>query len=162
MTDNQANKQIEMDETKIAALMQASSEFYDVYSKTMSAFTNSKRSELDSLIEEAIIRSPQEQYFEDNWTEEKLHEMYWWPFFYNGKILNILNEMGEDEFLTWFEKLVDYPKKVLVANDLDIAVEQLIQIEGFGDQVEDILDSLIERNPKYYDYKQKWKKEDES
>ena len=99
------------------------------------------------------------QYFKDNYTKEKLHEMYWWPFFYNGKILiKIAQVKGEQTFLTWLEKLVNYPKDVMVANDLDVAVEYLINIKSYGKQIKKILTRLMERDPKYYESKQKWLK----
>jgi len=98
-------------------------------------------------------------YFENNWLEDKSHEMHWWPFFYNGKILvAILENKGEEEFLTWFEKLANYPNKVLIANDLDIAAERLIKIKNHKKRIKDLFDLLINRNPKYYDFKQRWLK----
>lgn len=99
------------------------------------------------------------EYFEKNWSEDRLHEMYWWPFFYNGKILvAVLKNRNEKEFLKWFKKLAKYPSKVLVANDLDVAVEELIGItdEKYRNDIENLFKLLIQRNPKYYDSKQKW------
>lgn len=102
------------------------------------------------------------KYFKDNWTEDKLHEMYWWPFFYNGKVLvKILENKGVEEFLHWFKKLANYPSKALIANDLDIAAEELIKIKGkkYQEKVKKLLDSLITRNSKYYDFKQEWQQQ---
>jgi len=99
------------------------------------------------------------QYFRDNYTKDNLSEMYWWPFFYNGKILvKIAQVKGNQEFLDWFKKLVDYPIDLLVANDLDVAVEYLTSIKTHREEVEKLFARLMERNPKYYDYKQKWSK----
>ncbi|MHA1401444.1 MAG: hypothetical protein ACTSQE_13930 [Candidatus Heimdallarchaeaceae archaeon] len=99
------------------------------------------------------------KYFKENWSEEKLHEMYWWPFFYNGKILvTVLKNRNEKEFLKWFGKLAKYPSKALIANDLDMAVEELINItdEEYRKVIEDLFKLLVQRNPKYYDLKQRW------
>lgn len=99
------------------------------------------------------------QYFKNNYTKEKLQEMYWWPFFYNGKILiKIAQVKGTQEFLIWFKKLADYPIDLLIANDLDVAVEYLTSIKTHREQAEKIFVRLMERNPKYYEYKQKWLK----
>ncbi len=99
------------------------------------------------------------KYFKNNWSEEKLHEMYWWPFLYNGKILvAILNNKGVKEFLTWFEKLAKYPNNASIANDLDTAIEKLIELKKHKKRIIDLFDLLIKRNPKYYNSKQKWLK----
>ncbi|MHA1829443.1 MAG: hypothetical protein ACTSX6_12455 [Candidatus Heimdallarchaeaceae archaeon] len=101
------------------------------------------------------------KYFKKNWSEDKLHEMYWWPFFYNGKVLvAILDNKGKKEFMAWFKKLASYPAKVLIANDLDTAVEKLIDItdKKYKTEVKNLFRLLIERNPKYYDFKQRWLK----
>lgn len=97
------------------------------------------------------------KYFRDNWSEDKLQEMYWWPFFYNGKILvAIANKKSVEAFLTWLEKLADYPNEVLIANDLDTAVEYLTTAKTHKEKVKKLFDRLIQRNPKYYEYKQRW------
>lgn len=103
------------------------------------------------------------QYFKDNYTKDNLSEMYWWPFFYNGKILvKIAQVKGNQEFLRWFKKLVDYPTDLLIANDLDVAVEYLTSIKTHKEQVEKLFAGLMERNPKYYDFKQTWLKNNAS
>lgn len=86
---------------------------------------------------------------------ENQHYIYWWPYFYNGKILNIiLNKKGEEDFLKWFEFLLEYPKEVLIANDLNIAVDKLKEIPKTNKGVARIFDKLVERNPsKYYEMK---------
>lgn len=100
------------------------------------------------------------QYFKDNYTKEKLQEMYWWPFFYNGKVLvKIAQVKGTQEFLKWFKQLADYPIDLLIANDLDVAVEYLTSMKTHGKQVKKLFARLMERNPKYYEYKQKWQKQ---
>jgi len=97
------------------------------------------------------------QYFKDNYTKEKLQEMYWWPFFYNGKILLKIAEIkGDQEFLDWFSKLADYPTDILIANDFDAAVEYLTTIKIPKEPIEKLFAKLMERNPKYYESKQKW------
>ncbi len=97
------------------------------------------------------------KFFRDNFSKDKLQEMYWWPFFYNGKILlRIASQKGDDEFLKWFKVLADYPAELYLANDLDTAVEHLITIKIDNKEVESLLDRLMERNSKYYEYKQRW------
>lgn len=99
------------------------------------------------------------QYFRNNYIKGKLQEMYWWPFFYNGKILvKIAQVKGTQEFLNWFKQLADYPIDLLIANDLDVAVEYLTTIKIPKEKIEKLFAKLIERNPKYYEYKQKWLK----
>jgi len=103
------------------------------------------------------------KYFKENWAEEKLHEMYWWPFFYNGKILaNILENKDTNEYLKWFKILAQYPVNVLIANDLDVAVKKLVDIKDkrYKKEVEYLFDLLIKRNPEYYEFKQRWLKKD--
>ena len=50
MIDSQRNEHIEMDEVKIAALMQASSEFHDFYSKAMSDHIKMEIKLIDDLL----------------------------------------------------------------------------------------------------------------
>jgi len=98
-------------------------------------------------------------YFKQGWSETELHEMSWWPFFYNGKILvSILKNKNKKEFLEWFKKLAEYPSKVLIANDLDVAVEKLVNItdKKYYNEVNNLFNLLMRRNLKYYDFKQKW------
>ena len=100
-------------------------------------------------------------YFGQDWSEVKLQQMSWWPFFYNGKMLvKIYEYEGEKEFLKWFGELLDYPDKVQIAYDLDVAVERLIQIKDKNHKrkVKNLLERLVQRNPKYYEVKRKWEK----
>ncbi len=97
------------------------------------------------------------KYFTDNFSKDKFMDMYWWPFFYNGKILlKIAEQEGVEEFLKWFKILVDYPIELLVANDLDIAVEYLTGLKTNKEEIEYLFKRLIERNSKYYTDKQNW------
>ncbi len=97
-------------------------------------------------------------YFKKNWDESKLQEMYWWPFFYNGKILEaILDHKGKKEFLVCLKKLAEYPTPVLIAHDLDVAVSRLTKISGHDKEIGEIFDLLIKRDPKYYEFKEQWK-----
>jgi len=101
--------------------------------------------------------SMESDYFKKNWSEDKLQEVYWWPFFYNGMILEaVLDKKGVQEFLDYFKKLADYPVPVLIANDLDRAVERLVPLTKHKGEVGNLFDVLIKRNPKYYEYKQRW------
>lgn len=97
-------------------------------------------------------------YFKKNWDESKLQEMYWWPFFYNGKILEaVLDHKGKNAFLTYLKKLAEYPTPVLIANDLDTAINRLSKITNEDKNVSEIFDLLIKRDPKYYEFKEQWK-----
>lgn len=97
-------------------------------------------------------------YFKKNWDESKLQEMYWWPFFYNGKILEaVLDHKGENTFLSYLKKLAEYPTPVLIAHDLDTAVTRLTKISDQDKEVSEIFDLLIKRDPKYYEFKEQWK-----
>lgn len=97
------------------------------------------------------------KFFEKNYSKDNLQEMYWWPSFYNGKILlKIAKFKGNQEFLKWFEKLVAYPVDLLIAHDLDEAVEYLVTIKTSKKRIAQLFKSLIERNSKYFEYKQRW------
>ncbi|MHB8280863.1 MAG: hypothetical protein ACYDIA_24965 [Candidatus Humimicrobiaceae bacterium] len=98
------------------------------------------------------------EYIKLNIKKENQQDIYWWPYFYNGKILNIiLDKKDEKDFLKWFEFLLEYPKEVLIANDLDIAAEKLKKIPKTNKAVGRIFDKLVERNPsKYYEMKKEW------
>jgi hypothetical protein len=98
------------------------------------------------------------EYIKSNIKDIDKASVYWWPYFYNGKILNlILDKKGINEFLEWFEFLLDYPKDILIANDLEIAVEKIIDFPKDNLRVKRIFNKLIERNPKYFDFKSRWK-----
>jgi hypothetical protein len=98
------------------------------------------------------------QFFKNNYSKDKSLDMSWWPFFYNGMVLlAIAKQRGSTEFLKWFKKLADYPIEILIANDLDSAVEYLITIKTNRKIVEELFKKLIERNSKYYEYKLRWK-----
>ncbi|MHB1274572.1 MAG: hypothetical protein ACYCXQ_03635 [Candidatus Humimicrobiaceae bacterium] len=95
------------------------------------------------------------EYIKSNIKNENQQDIYWRPYFDIGKILNIiLNKKGEEDFLKWFEFLLEYPKEVLIANDLNIAVDKLKEIPKTNKGVARIFDKLVERNPsKYYEMK---------
>ncbi len=98
------------------------------------------------------------QFFKNNYAKDKLPDMYWWPFFYNGKILLAIEEhRGVEEYLKWFKKLADYPIDLLIANDLDSAVDYLTTVKIYKKDVEELFNRLIQRNSKYYEFKQRWK-----
>jgi hypothetical protein len=97
-------------------------------------------------------------YFKKSWDESKLQEMYWWPFFYNGKILEaVLDNKGEKVFLDYLKKLAKYPSPVLIAHDLDTAISRLTKIDGNDKEISEVFDLLIKRDPKYYEFKEQWK-----
>lgn len=97
-------------------------------------------------------------YLQTNTNSDNWRDMYWWPYFYNGKILALVfDKLGKDVFLKWFDYLVDYPKDMLIANDIDVAVSKLISLPNTDIQAEKILEKLINRNSKYIDSLEKWK-----
>lgn len=102
----------------------------------------------------------EKRFFEDNFSEDKLHEMYWWPFFYNGEMLvTILKKKGKGVFLKWFKELSEYPEKLYLARDIDSAVSEMMDIKDnkYQNDIEGIFKNLIKRNPKYYEQKEAWK-----
>lgn len=100
------------------------------------------------------------EYIKSNIKRENQQDIYWWPYFYNGKILNIiLDKKGEEDFLKLFDFLLEYPKEVLIANDLDIAADRLKEMPETNKTVGRIFNKLVERNPsKYYEMKKEWLK----
>jgi len=84
-------------------------------------------------------------YIKSNITNIDKADAYWCPYFYNGKILKmVLDKKGPDEFLNWFEFLLDYPKEVLIANNLEIAVEKIIDFPKNDIRVEKNFNKLVE------------------
>ncbi len=73
-----------------------------------------------------------------------------------NRAVKIAQVKGDQEFFSWFKKLVDYPIDLLIANDLDVAVKYLTSIKTHKEQVEKLFARLMKRNPKYYESKQKW------
>ena len=85
--------------------------------------------------------------------------MHWWPFFYNGKILKLIaDKEGDEEFIKWFEFLVDYPKRVLVANDLAVAINHLKTFPKDDKRAGKLFEKLISRNAGYFDDMEEWGK----
>lgn len=85
-------------------------------------------------------------------------DMYWWPYHHNGKVLErIYKTEGSDEFLTWFQKLVTYPKGLLLGDDLLLAVNILSSF-GYSKKVDLLFKTLINlRGSNYYQYWKSWK-----
>lgn len=91
--------------------------------------------------------------------KENVPNVYWWPFFYNGKILlAVAKHKGYAEYLKWFEFLADYPIEVLVANDLMDAIVPLKKLPKDNKQAVKIFAKLINRNTNFYDAQQEWLK----
>jgi len=89
--------------------------------------------------------------------KENVPNVYWWPFFYNGKILlAVAKHKGSAEYLKWFDFLADYPVEVLIANDLADAIAPLKKLAKNNKQVERIFDKLIKRNANFLDDKREW------
>lgn len=92
--------------------------------------------------------------------EAKVNEVYWWPFNYNHEILIIVKQKdGDERFLDSLEFLLDYPREVNIG-DMGKIVEVLETLPSeYNQRVVEIFDKLIDRNPTFYDQKEKWKKE---
>lgn len=89
--------------------------------------------------------------------KDMLHDLYWRPFFYNGKILvAILKNLGSEEFVKWMEYLIDYPKDLLIANDIDVAVSELSKLPKSVERITNLFDKVVERYPKYFDIRTEW------
>ena len=94
-----------------------------------------------------------------NYTSEKMIDMYWWPFSYNGKILvSLYDSEGSTEFLKWFAVLASYPIEFDIGHDVDIAVDILLSFPKDDASVDALFALLIKRNSRYYEYKQRWLK----
>lgn len=89
--------------------------------------------------------------------KELLHDLYWRPFFYNGRVLvAILKNLGRGEFVKWMEYLIDYPKELLIANDIDVAVVELSKLPKSTERIQILFDKVVERYPKYFDVRAGW------
>ncbi len=88
-----------------------------------------------------------------------IHDIYWWPYHYNGSILVLVNQKkGEQQFLDDFDLLSSYPKQVDIGG-IKEAVDLLKKISIPNEQAERIFNNLIERNTSFYDDKQEWQKQ---
>jgi hypothetical protein len=88
----------------------------------------------------------------------KAGEVYWWPHYYNGKILLFTKQhKGDDVFLEIFKLLVEYPKEVNVG-DVVGCVDILKKFPKSDERVGYIFSKLIERNSNYFHDKQIWEK----
>lgn len=98
------------------------------------------------------------EFIQRNLTPGTLREMYWWPFYYNGTILEKLAKNGKnEEFLQSLEFLIEYPVDVYIG-DIDKTIKYLQEFATTNKQVERIFDRLIKRNTKFYDDKEEWLK----
>ncbi len=89
--------------------------------------------------------------------KELLHDLYWRPFFYNGKVLvSILKNLGPEEFVKWMTFLIDYPRELLIANDIDVAVVELSKLPKSIEGIITLFDKVVERYPKYFDIRADW------
>lgn len=89
--------------------------------------------------------------------KDMLHDLHWRPFFYNGKVLvAILKNLGPEEFIKWMEFLIDYPKELLIANDIDVAVSELSKLPKSIKGIESLFDKVVERYPKFFDIRADW------
>lgn len=107
-----------------------------------------------SLWKEAV--KIEREYLEATLNEENFHELHWLPYHYNGKILClILDNEGKYEFFRWLDYLLDYPQKVLIANDLNLVVDQLVSLP-VNNGTKRLFDKLVTRQPQFFDTRMAW------
>ncbi|MCL4385550.1 MAG: hypothetical protein M1479_08275 [Actinobacteria bacterium] len=69
-----------------------------------------------------------------------------------------LNNEDEEDFLKWFEFLLEYQKEVLISNDLNMVTDRLKETPGINKAVIRIFNKLIKKNLfKYYEMIIRWK-----
>lgn len=88
---------------------------------------------------------------------KKIWEINWWPNHNNGNLLlEALSRKGEQDFVKWLKFLSEYPSGLQISDDLEKVVEKLQCLPKDAIDVENIFDKLIERNPSFYESKQRW------
>lgn len=98
----------------------------------------------------------EKEFLEKNLSKESFHDLYWLPYFYNGKILSkIYSEEGQAEFIKWLDILLDYPEGVIIANDLDTAIEILKGFD-YSAEIEALFNKLVNREGKYFETRKEW------
>jgi len=131
--------------------------------KTFNNIYDFIRDNIDKRFEEChglwqICLKKERPFLERLTKKRKAHEIYWWPFRDNGQILIAIEKRGFiKEFLDSFEFLLDYPKEANIG-DVNKVVEALGSLpDKYNRRVDKILGALIERNPNFYDAREKWK-----
>jgi hypothetical protein len=94
--------------------------------------------------------------------EAKLKDIYWWPYFENGKILQLVEERkGIKNFLEDFDYLASFPKELLLG-DFKALIPLLTKEAKTNKIVRDIFDRLIQREDRdsiaFFEAKNKWLK----
>ncbi len=117
-------------------------------------FSGQKFEECFELWKKCLIM--ESAYLQEKITKENLYEMHWWPYHYNGKILiKVADSKGETEFLKWVDYLADYPENVIIANDLNLVIERLVQLP-VTDQSKLVFEKLAARSPEYFEEMKRW------
>ncbi len=90
--------------------------------------------------------------------DKNIDELRWRPFHYNGLVLLKIAEIeGNQEFLKWFNMLLDYPNEIIAVSDSKRTVELLMEIND--PVVEEILNKFVNNiSPSFIEYKQAWLK----
>lgn len=100
--------------------------------------------------------SVERPFLKEKITKENFYDMHWWPYHYNGKMLfKIFEIRGEDEFLRWLDYLTDYPEGIIIASDLSIAIDKLIQL-SVTLRSKEIFKKIVVRNPEYFEKMKAW------
>ena len=98
----------------------------------------------------------EKKYLTKHFAQDKLVEMHWWPYHYNGKILLRIAELqGEKEFLEWLGELSDYPEGVTIANDLNIVIDRLKTV-SVSSQSKTIFEKIVAYHPDYFEKMKEW------
>ncbi|NMB69844.1 hypothetical protein GYA27_01405, partial [candidate division WWE3 bacterium] len=102
------------------------------------------------LLWKACIRK-EKAFLSKNVNDQNFVEMHWWPYHHNGKVLEVIYKTeGSDEFLIWLQKIVTYPKGLLLGDDLILAVDILCSFE-YSKKVDSLFKNLINlRGSNYY------------
>ena len=80
----------------------------------------------------------------------------WWPYFYNGAILEIVAKNNFEAFLSDFEYLADYPENVIMASDIEKPLAILRTAKSDMEKVDALFKKLVARNPKFFEDYQAW------
>ncbi len=99
------------------------------------------------------------RYYQDHLNKDNVMQMYWWPYYENSKILQLIyNHGNKKEFLDALEIIVNFPKEMDIHATEDI-IALLEKFSNKNKQVKNIINKLFEKNPsKYYEFKRQYSK----
>ena len=95
-------------------------------------------------------------YLQQKASKDNLYQLNWWPYHYNGKILDKLFERkGQDEFIKWLDYLLMYPDGVIIIGDIAIVVDYLVTIP-ISAKSKKLFIKFASRYPEYFETMKKW------